>query len=88
LVLAFGCLGCGEQARDAPGGKGGAGKIETRAGGEDTNDPSVQAGSSAGASDDVEIYRADCRMQTHIFKEGMSRARDFTASVTLGFRQI
>jgi hypothetical protein len=85
LVLAFACFGCGgEQARDAPGGKGGAGKIETRAGSEDTYDPSVQAGSSAGASGDVDHYRVDCRMQTHIFKEDMSKAeaKNFTARVT------
>jgi hypothetical protein len=82
LVLACACFGCGgEQARDAPGGKG---KIETEAGIESTHDPSVQAGSSAGASGDVDHYRVDCRMQTHIFKEDMSRAeaRDFTARIT------
>jgi hypothetical protein len=85
LVLAFACFGCGgEQARDAPGGKGGAGKIETEAGTEATYEPSVRAGSSAGASGDVDHYRGDCRMQTYIFKEAMSRAeaRNFTARVT------
>jgi hypothetical protein len=85
LVLACACFGCGgEQARDAPGGKKSAGKIETEAGTEATYKPSVQAGSSAGASGGVDHYRVDCRMQTHIFKEAMSRAeaRDFTARVT------
>jgi hypothetical protein len=85
LVLACACVGCGgEQARDAPGGKGGAGEIETRAGIEATYDPSVQAGSSAGTGGDVDHYRVDCRMQIFIFKENMGRAeaRDFTARVT------
>jgi hypothetical protein len=83
LVLAFACFGCvGEQARDASGREEGAGKTE--AGSEDSNDPWVQASSSAGAGGDVDHYRVDCRMQTHIFKEAMSRAeaRDFTARVT------
>ena len=82
LVLAFACFGCGgEPARDTPGGKGGVGKIET--GIEATYDPSVQAGSSAVPSGDVDHYRVDCRIQTHIFKEDMSgaEARDFTARV-------
>ena len=82
LVLAFACFGCvGEQARDASGGEEGAGKTE--AGSEDSNDPWVQAGSSAGAGGDVDHYRVDCRMQTHIFKEEMSRteARDFKVRV-------
>jgi hypothetical protein len=85
LVIALAGFGCaGEQARDTPGGKEGAGKTETEAGSEATYDPSVQAGSSAGAGGDVDHYRVDCRMQTHIFKEDMSRAeaRDFTARVT------
>jgi hypothetical protein len=87
LVLAFFGFACGgEQARDAPEEKGGAGKIDTRAGSEASYDPWVQAGSSAGAGGDVDHYRVDCRMQTHIFKEDMSRAeaRDFTARVTYG----
>jgi hypothetical protein len=82
LVLAFACFGCvGEQARDASGREEGAGKTE--AGSEDSNDPWVQAGSSAGAGGDVDHYRVDCRMQTHIFKEEMSRteATDFTTGV-------
>ena len=82
LVLAFACFGCvGEQARDASGGGEGAGKSE--AGSEDSNDPWVQAGSSAGAGGDVDHYRVDCRMQTHTFKKEMSRteARDFTSRV-------
>jgi hypothetical protein len=82
VVLAFACFGCGgEQARDASGGEEGAGKIE--AGSEDSKDPWVQAGSSTGAGGDVDHYRVDCRMQTHIFKEEMSRteARDFTVGV-------
>jgi hypothetical protein len=82
LVLAFACFGCGgERARDASGGEEGAGKTE--AGSEDTNDPSVQVRAPAGAGGDVDHYRVDCRMQTHIFKEEMSRteARDFKVRV-------
>jgi hypothetical protein len=82
LVLAFACFGCvGEQARDASGGEEGAGK--TKAGSEDSNDPWVQGGSSPGADGDVDHYRVDCRMQTHIFKEEMSRteARDFKVRI-------
>ena len=82
VVLAFACFGCGgEQIRDASGGEEGAGKTE--AGSEDSNDPSVQARASAGAVGDVDHYKVDCRMQTHIFKEEMSRteARDFMVGV-------
>ena len=82
VVLAIACFGCGgEQIRDASGGEEGAGKTE--AGSEDSNDPWVQTGSSTGAGGDVDHYRVDCRMQTHIFKEEMSRteARDFTSRV-------
>jgi hypothetical protein len=41
-------------------------------------------GTSAGATGNVDHYRIDCRMQTYIFKENMSRAEaeDFTARVT------
>ena len=82
LVLAFFGLACGgEQTRDAPGEKGGAGKTE--AGSEATHDPSVQGGSSAGSGGDVDYYRVDCRMQTHIFEEEMSKAeaKVFTARI-------
>jgi hypothetical protein len=82
LVLAFACFGCvGEQARDASGREEGAGKPE--AGSEDSNDPWVQGGSIAGAGGDVDHYRVDCRMQTHVFKEKMNRteARDFKVRV-------
>jgi hypothetical protein len=82
VVLTFACFGCGgEQVRDASGGEEGAGKTE--AGSEDSKDLWVQAGSSAGAGGDVDHYRVDCRMQTHVFKEEMSRteARDFTSRV-------
>ena len=82
VVLAIACFGCGgEQIRDASGGEEGAGKTE--AGSEDSNDLWVQMGSSTGAGGDVDHYRVDCRMQTHIFKEEMSRteARDFTSRV-------
>jgi hypothetical protein len=85
LMLACACFGCaGEQARDAPGGKGGAVKIDTEARSEDNYDPSVQAASSASASGDVDHYRVDCRMQTYIFKEDMSKAeaKDFIARIT------
>jgi len=84
LVLACACFGCaGEQAGDAPGGKQGVGRSVTRAGSEATHDPSVQASTSAGAAGNVDHYRADCRMQTYIFKENMSKAeaKDFTARV-------
>jgi len=85
FVLALTTFGCaGEQPRDAPGEKEDAGKTVTEAGSEATHEPSVQAGTSAGATGNVDHYRLDCRMQTHIFKEDMSRteARDFTARVT------
>jgi hypothetical protein len=85
LGLACACFGCtGEQARNASGGEEGVGMTETEAGSEDTYDPSVQGGTSAGATGNVDHYRVDCRMQTYIFKENMSRseARDFTARVT------
>jgi hypothetical protein len=57
---------------------------ETEASSETTHDPSVQGGTSAGATGNVDHYRVDCRMQTYIFKEDMSRAdaKDFTARVT------
>jgi hypothetical protein len=85
LMFAFAGFGCvGEQAEDAPGDKEGVGKSETEAGIEATHEPSVQASTSAGATGNVDHYRLDCRMQTHIFKEDMSRAeaKDFTARVT------
>ena len=85
LVLAFVCFDCGgEQARDVPGGKRGEEKLGTRAGSEDTYELSVQTDSSAGAGGGVDHYRVDCRMQTHIFEEDMSRAeaRVFSARVT------
>jgi len=85
LLLAFPTFGCaGEQARDAPGEKEGVGRTVTKAGSEAIHEPSVQASTSAGATGNVDHYRLDCRMQTYIFKEAMSRAeaRDFTARVT------
>jgi hypothetical protein len=85
LLLAFPTFGCtGEQARDAPGEKEGVGRTVTQAGSESIHEPSVQARTSAGATGNVDHYRLDCRMQTYIFKEAMSRAeaRDFTARVT------
>jgi hypothetical protein len=85
LMLAFACSGCaGEQAGNASSEKEGVGKTETGAGIEATHDPSVQGGTSAGATGNVDHYRVDCRMQTYIFKEDMSRAeaKDFTARVT------
>jgi hypothetical protein len=85
LMLACACFGCaGEQAGNASSEKGGVGETETEAGLEATHVPSVQAGTSAGASGNVDHYRVDCRMQTYIFKEGMSRAeaKDFSARVT------
>jgi hypothetical protein len=85
LLLAFPTFGCtGEQARDTSGEKEGVGRTETEAGSEVIHEPSVQARTSAGATGNVDHYRLDCRMQTYIFKEAMSRAeaRDFTARVT------
>jgi hypothetical protein len=82
LVLAFACFGCvGEQARDASGGEEGAGKTEASS--EDSNDPWVQGSSIAGTGGDVDHYRVDCRMQTHVCKVEMSRteARDFKVRV-------
>ncbi len=85
LMLTFPTFGCaGEQTRDAPGGNEGVGRTVTEAGIEATHELSVQASTSAGASGNVDHYRPDCRMQTHIFEEDMSRAeaKDFTARVT------
>ena len=85
LLLAFPTFGCaGEQARDAPGEKEDVGTTVTEAGSEATHEPSIQASTSAGTTGNVDHYRLDCRMQTHIFKEDLSRteARDFTARVT------
>ena len=85
-MLACACFGCAvEQAGNASSEKEGVGKSETKVGIEATHDPSVQAGTSAGATGNVDHCRVDCcRMQTYIFKENMSRAeaRDFTAGVT------
>ena len=75
LMLAFAYFGCaGEQA----------GNASSEAGSEATRDPSLQVGTSARATGNVDHYRVDCRMQTYIFKENMSRAeaKDFTARVT------
>jgi hypothetical protein len=85
LLLAFPTFGCaGEQARDAPGEKAGLGRTVTEAGSEAIHESSVQASTSAGATGNVDHNGLDCRMQTHIFKEDMSRveAKDFTARVT------
>jgi FlaG/FlaF family flagellin (archaellin) len=85
LILAFACSSCaGEQAGNASSEKEGVGKTETEVGLEATHDPSVQESTSAGATGNVDHYRVDCRMQTYVFKENMSRAqaRDFTARVT------
>ena len=82
-MIACACFGfAGEQAGNASSEKEGVRKSEE--GSEATRDPSVQVGTSAGATGNVDHYRLDCRMQTHIFKEAMSRteARDFTARVT------
>jgi len=79
LMLACACFGCaGEQTGNASSEKEG---VEVEA----THDPSVQAGTSAGATGDVDQYRVDCRMQTYIFKENMSRTetKDFSARVSL-----
>ena len=77
LMLACACFGCaGEQTGNASSEKEG---VEVEA----THDPSVQASTSAGAAGNVDHYRADCRMQTYIFKENMSKAeaKDVTARV-------
>ena len=78
-MLACACFGCaGEQTGNASSEKEG---VEVEA----THDPSVQAGTSAGATGDVDQYRVDCRMQTYIFNENMSRTetKDFSARVSL-----
>jgi hypothetical protein len=83
LMLAFAYFGCaGKQAGNASSEKEGVRKSEE--GSEATRDPSVQVGTSAGATGNVDHYRVDCQMQTYIFKENMSRAEaeDFTARVT------
>ena len=85
MMLAFAGFCCaGEQARDAPGDKEGVGRTVAEAETEATYEPSVQASTSAGATGNVDHYTLNCRMQTHIFKENMSRAeaRDITPRVT------
>ncbi|MEJ7815034.1 MAG: hypothetical protein WKF53_07650 [Rubrobacter sp.] len=85
LMLAFACFGCvGEQARDASGGKEGVGRTVTEAGIKATHDTSVQASASTSVAGDADFYKVECRMQTHIFKEDMSKAEaeDFTSRIT------
>jgi hypothetical protein len=75
---------CGRAGQGCIGGKEGVGSTVTRGDSETTQEPSVQASTSAGTAGKGDHYRVDCRMQTYIFKEGMSRAetKDFTARVT------
>lgn len=88
-MLAFTSFACaGEQAGNAQGEQEDAEKVVTgseataRAPSNDT--ASGQESTSASATGNADYYKLDCRMQTHIFKEAMSRteARDFIARVT------
>ncbi|MBA3616042.1 MAG: hypothetical protein H0W79_05935 [Rubrobacteraceae bacterium] len=91
LMLAFASLACaGEQAGNAQGKQKGTEKVvtvsETTAGAETkaTYDTSVQASTSTSVAGDADFYKVECRMQTHIFKEDMSKAEaeDFTSRIT------
>ncbi|CAA9464297.1 MAG: hypothetical protein AVDCRST_MAG58-3068 [uncultured Rubrobacteraceae bacterium] len=87
LLLAFASFACtGEQTGHAQGEKEDVARSETTAGaGSGANhDTSVQASTSASTTGNADYYRIDCRMQTHIFKENMSRAeaKDFAARIT------
>jgi hypothetical protein len=88
LVFVFFGFACGgEQVESAQGetgntaaGRGGSSVAATEA----TRDSAAQARASSGATGEAGQFRQSCRMQTHVFKEDMSRAqaRDFTARVT------
>jgi len=89
LMLAFTSLACaGEQAGNAQGEQEDAEKVvtgsETTARAPSNDTASGQESASASATGNADYYRLDCRMQTHIFKENMSRAeaKDFTARIT------
>ncbi len=84
-MLAFASFACaGEQVGNASGGKDGVGRTVTEAGIEAPNEPSVQASTSTSVAGDADFYKVECRMQTHIFKEDMSKAEadDFTSRIT------
>ena len=86
-MLAFASLACaGEQAGNAQGEKEDVARSQTTAGAgtKANNDMSVQASTSTNVAGNADYYKVECRMQTHIFKEDMSRAeaRDFTARIT------
>jgi hypothetical protein len=83
LLLAFSGFACAaEQATDAP--TVSATKAATGAGIEAPHGSSVQASASTSPTGNAEQYRLSCRIQTHIFKEEMSKAevKDFTARMT------
>ena len=88
LMLSFSGFACaGEQPGNARGEMGDTDSAQASTAGEDTgatHDPAAQAGASANTIGEEEQYRHSCRMQTYIFKEGMSKAeaKDFTARVT------
>ena len=87
LMLAFASLACaGEQAGNAQGEKEDVARSQTTAGAgtKATNDMSVQASTSASVAGDADYYKVECRMQTHIVKEDMSKAevKDFTSRIT------
>jgi hypothetical protein len=85
LMLAFSGFACAsEQGGDAQGEKSHTASGQARAVIAATHDSAVQASASSDAIGDEEQYRDSCRMQTHIFKEDMSKAevKDFTARVT------
>lgn len=88
LTLAFSGFACaGEQGGNSQGEKGNAVSGQESpavAATEATHDSVVQASTPAGTIGEAEQYRDDCRMQTHILKEDMSKVEveDFTARVT------
>ena len=85
LMLVFSGFACaGEQAGDAQGEKGHTVSGQPIAVTEATHDSVVRASASAGAIGDAGQYGDNCRIQTYIFKEDMSKAevKDFTARIT------
>ena len=89
LMLTIASFACaGEQAGNAQGEEEDAEKVvtgsEMTAQAPSNDTASGQVSTSASATGNADHYRLDCRMQTHIFKEYMSKAeaKDFTARIT------
>jgi hypothetical protein len=85
LMLVFSGFACAEeQAGDAQGEKGHTASGQAIAVTGATHDSAVRASTSEGTIGEGEQYRDNCRIQTYIFKEDMSKAeiKDFTARIT------